>query len=147
MFREDLPPPKTTDPSELRSFALEQHANTIHEMVREAANQGIFPGELGAFVLAQFLEFNGLNYSNEAPTPIQSVLIDYSGPGQANRPPVEAIKAARDGSGAKKFTRYIINSAFNPGASPPLVQEGDRSGPPPRRDTDGNIPLDLTYLS
>lgn len=129
----DLPALKFT-PLEARAMAMASHANTITNRVESAAEQGIYPSELGAFVLNQFLDFDGPNFTNhEVPTAVQAALIDRSGPGQAERNPHEALMAARDGTGAKKMIRSGIASARRKTFYQGVVSSAGNSGPLPTR--------------
>lgn len=134
----DLPPLNFT-PQEARATAMEVHASVINDKVEAAAERGIYPGELGAFVLNQFIDFDGTNFSDAAPTPVQTALIDRSGPGQAERDPHAALLSARDGSGAKKMIRDGIAGATRSAERAQASVASSKSGDPPSRSTDKRI--------
>ncbi len=109
-----LPAPIKRSPQEMRQRELEGHARSIQESMAIGAEQGIYPQELGSFVLNKLIDFDGedFNQPGEELTGLQKALVERSDPGSYERMGDDAIKdRARDASGAKKTVRDLINNA------------------------------------
>lgn len=107
-----LPAPEQYTPEEARRIELSGHALEIALSADIAAEHGLYPSELGSFVLNQFIDFDGSNFAGrgEDLTDIQRLMVERSDPGILDRTTRPIDDRARDASGAKKTVRDWMNA-------------------------------------
>lgn len=107
-----LPAPKQYTPEEARRIELNGPASEIALSADLAAERGVYPSELGSFVLNQFIDFDGPNFAGrgEDLTDIQRLMVERSDPGILGRTTRPIDDRARDASGAKKTVRDWMNA-------------------------------------